>query len=391
MLPAWFNWVERIDTLVVLGFSLLALFAWEYADIPSLSKELLLGMEALLLIIFAGFSISLKSTRRGVLATLPVIFSVLYTALIHRYLFPVPDAFSFLSYFVVAVMSALLYFSVLSSFFSSKKAYYEAYEEKRREITLIVALSILISFLLSIYPPFAQFGITSAIGIAISYFLLIFLLPSLLRIHLLIKNLEKIQENEEKLKKLIKKYGKKAENYPFYASWLGIAVNEIERLIDSLEAKGFLGHNFFAVNNGFYWFIVLISTAFAVLPRVKLMLILFMLIYAAGVALLGPQMFGKERRALGILLVISALAYFKSISKQVFLLASAGLILALVSIYFAYKDEEYLSALFASFYVANIYNIARHAIFEQVSLFLPVAIAFLTFFLLAFELYMQGY
>jgi len=187
------------------------------------------------------------------------------------------------------------------------------------------------------------------------------------------------------------KYGKRKENYPFYASWLGIAVSEVDRLIDNLEAKGFLGHNFFALNNLFYWFIVFVSALFALLPKFSFILFIFVLLFAAGVSLLGPQIIGAERRALGIILSISALAYFRLISKEVFLLSSAALILALVAIYFAYKDEEYLSALFASFYIAGIYSVSRHAVGLQITPFMPLALAFLTFFFIALDLYLKGY
>ena len=293
------------------------------------------------------------------MVTFVSLLTVIYTSLVHTFLFPSYDAVAPIAYFVIATVSFFICLFIAHRHYTSKRALYTVYENHKPALAAVLVTFMIISFILSLQDILHQFGLLVLIGVAISYLTFLFIFAPMVRIDRWLHKTENLSERETRTKTFVKKYGKTRDVYPFFASWLGTAVTDVENYIDNLEAKGYLGHNFFSLQNMFYWFLAVISFSMGLTAAGKPLgtYLLPFLLFVTGLALMGPQTFFQRRfrRALGFLAVIAAIVYFHTSNVFLSRLATIASLLAIISIYFAYRDDELLSILFASFFIGSLY------------------------------------
>ena len=107
--------------------------------------------------------------------------------------------------------------------------------------------------------------------------------------------------------------------------------------------------------------------------------------------LIGPQRFMKRasRKFLGTALVMAALSYLYLLGSVPLRFGMYSALLALVSIYFAYRDDEMISMGFASFFVGSLF-VLGHSLYKPPMILsgYPLIITGATFVLLAYEYFL---
>ena len=116
------------------------------------------------------------------------------------------------------------------------------------------------------------------------------------------------------------------------------------------------------------------------------------LLVVLGAALVGPQAFFYRifRRSLGLLMMLAGLMVFFLTNALAFRVAALACLVAVISIYFAYRDEEVISIIFASFFVGALYVLGRSTrlpVFLRTPL--PWIITLVTMMLLLHHLYVN--
>jgi hypothetical protein len=155
-----------------------------------------------------------------------------------------------------------------------------------------------------------------------------------------------LSENEEKVFGYVKSFGSQKTHSPIVASWLGVAVSDVEKSLESLTAKGYLGSHFFAIDDPLVWFLLLgsylLGTIFARTGLPAFAMVWYDLglafLMTVAVCLLSPQslqgLSRGTRRFLGILLVLITLAIAFRTSVLLTEILMALLILGLISLFF---------------------------------------------------------
>ncbi|MBR9681526.1 MAG: hypothetical protein GOV00_01870 [Candidatus Altiarchaeota archaeon] len=386
--------VPRKDILLVILLSVFGITSAFFSQLVYLDSHFIFALEGLFLSLFVTGTVFLRSLRRGFIITFVALLTVIFTALLHVILFQKYDTVAPIAYFVVASVSFFINLFIAYRHYTSKKPLYQVYELYKPSLAAVFVTFMSVSFILSFQDILYQFGLLTLMGIALSYLTFLFIFAPLIRIDKWLNRTEELTEKESRTHTFVKKYGKTREVYPFFASWLGTAVTDVENFIDSLEAKGYMGHNFFSFQNLFYWFLTFIAFAMGLTAAERGLGGYFLpfLLFVTGIALMGPQTFFQRRfrRVLGVLIVLASLVYFHLSDIFVFRFAAASAILATVSIYFAYRDEETISILFASFFVGALYILGRST---RLPFFLqspiPWVITLVTMMMLLHHLYVK--
>ena len=357
------------DFFLVILLSALAGVSAYFSNMAYLDTPLLFALEGLILVLFITSTVFLRSLRRGSLVTFTALVTTCLLAVIHTLLFPKYDPVAPVAYFVVLLFSTFFNLFLAYRHYASRQALYRVYDQHKPAMAAVVVTFMVVAFVLSLQDILFQFGLLTLMGVALSYLTFLFYFAPLLRIEKWLSHTEQLNEQESRTRNFVKKYGKGKDVYPFFATWLGAAVSDVEDLIDRLEAKGYLGHNFFAIQNIFYWFLTSLSffMGLAVAGAHFGQQAWAFLLLVTGVALAGPQAFFRRtfRRFLGVLLIVAALSIFYLTNVVAFRVASLSTLIAVVSIYFAYRDEEVISIIFASFFVGSLFMLGR-------SMLLPV-------------------
>ncbi|MBR9679610.1 MAG: hypothetical protein GOU99_01005 [Candidatus Altiarchaeota archaeon] len=390
---------DYLDFLLVIFWTFIAVVSTKFSDLLSMEHSLLITLQFYLLFLYVIASVFFRSMRKALITALPAIYTVLVLSFVHLMMFPEYDAIAPMSYFVTLLFGFLitLFFGYIH--YTKKKPLYRIYRQYKLIIALVFLLLVVLFSGLATQALMFQFGVLSIIGISLAYLIFLFFFPPLLRIEKAITLAEQLTDDERKLKRYAENYGKDKQVYPFYAAWLGVAVRDIEQFIDRLEAKGYMGHNFFSMHNGVFWFLAIFSfvlgiTSSSLDPSLVLYLpaIFF---YLIGIASLGPQMVGNRsfRRMLGLVFLLAGLSIFRMISLTVFKFAAVGALIALVAIYFAYKDDEFISILFVAFFVGLLYLVgwSIYKPYILASRTVPFFITFVVFAMLALELVFKTY
>ncbi len=386
--------ISRRDLLLVFTFSAIGILGGYLTSFGMMGPHLVVALGSYSLLLFFVATLLLRSIRKAFYTVYTALVSVATLSFFHMLLFPGYDSVVHLSYFVVLLLSYLLNLYVSYSY-SGDVPLFRLYRERKPIIASAVVSTMLVSLLVASQEVLYYFGILSLVGSAIAYLALVFLFLPLLRIERYASRIEKPTEDELRVRKFVEKYGKSRDVYPFYATWMGTAVSSIEDMIDALEAKGYLGHNFFAVHNPFYWFSLLLSFLLGVksaggsfLHSLSLALLIMI-----GIAMVGPQAFleRRVRRLLGTLFLLTGLVVIYLESLVAFRVAVASTLLAIVSIYFAYRDDEIVSAVFASFFVGSFYLVG-YGLFKPVYIHTPLPwfVTFVVFSVLVYDLYVRG-
>ena len=349
----------RRDILLVFAISLSGLLSLYASDFGVLSRPFILAFQSYLFLLLVIGSILLRSVRRGSIAVFSSLMTVSFLSLIHLLSFPAYDALAPVAYLAVLLLSFLLNSYMLFEHYIQKRPLFKVYEEAKLTITLIIVSTIIGGLLIASRPLMEQFGLLTLVGAALSYLIMVFFLSPFIRMEKNFHLLEDLSESERRVKGFVKRYGKGKKLHAFYASWLGSAVAAIDEYIDKLEAKGHLGHNFFSYHNFLLWFSTTLSFSIGIVSAggsIVASLIPFALIIG-GLVMLGPQAFIKRpvRRLVGLFFTISGMLslYFWGMTAMQF--GMGTILLALIAIYFAYKDDEIISMVFASFFAGSLF------------------------------------
>lgn len=380
------------DFLTVFAISLIGLLSLYISDFGLLQTPFILAFESYLLLLFFIGSILLKSVRHGFLAVFAALMTVSVLAVIHLLSFPSYDAIAPVAYFAVLLFSFLLNLFILHGKFVRDKPLFRIYDDSKNTLTLIVIATILVGLFIASQELMEQFGLLTMVGAALSYLVMLFYLSSLIRLEKVLMPYEKMSEDEKSIKHFVNKFGKSKGVHPFFASWLGTSVSKVGDHIDGLESKGHMGHNFFSAHIPLFWFSTILSyfmgVAFAggrFLP--SLISYLFIVV---GVMFVAPQKFmnRSSRRTLGTLLILGGFSWLYLKSMIAFQFGVYSALLALVSIYFAYRDDEIISMGFASFFVGSLF-VLGHALWKPPAVLtaLPWVLTAVTFILLVYEFY----
>jgi hypothetical protein len=379
----------------VLAVTALALYALYASDFALLQKPFLAAFMGYVALVFVIGSVLLKSFRWGFEATLSALVAVALLAGIHTLSFPAYDPVAPLAYFAVLLLSFLVNLYLLYGRFVRKQPLFQVYERSRLAITFVVVSTMLVGLILASQELLEQFGLLAMVGSALAYLVMLFYLAPLARLEGHFEGVGQLSDEEERVRNFIFRYGKDRSLHPFYASWLGAAVYRVEDYIDRLEAKGYLGHNFFSVHNFLMWTFTTISfllgvasargqLAISVVPLVLLL---------GGVVLLAPQAFMRRRtrRLSGILVLVAAFIVLKLWSSVALKFGAYSALLALVSIYFAYTDDETVSMVFAAFFTGSLY-VTGYSLWKVPVVLSPEPwiITFAVFLLLVYEYYTQS-
>lgn len=382
------------DFLQVFGLTLASFLALYMSDFGLLQKPFLVAFMGYLGLVFVIGVVLLKSFRLGAKAAVSALVTVSFLALIHVLSFPSYDPIAPVAYFLVLLLAFLISLYVLYARFLQNRPLFRVYEESKLSITFIVVSTILVGLIVASMELLEQFGVLTMVGAALSYLTMLFYLAPLVRLEEAFKASEKLSSHEKKVKHYVRRYGKNKELHPFYAAWLGSAVQSIEDYIDSLEAKGHLGHNFFSVQNFLMWFMAPLSfllgvesakgtIIFSLIPFVVLMV---------GVLLVAPQTFMKRRvrRLSGLLLLIASLGILYFWGNIPLKFGMYSVLTALVAIYFAYSDDEVISMVFSSFFTGSLF-ILGYSLWKipVVLTAAPWVITATIFALLNFEYYIE--
>ncbi|MBR9680910.1 MAG: hypothetical protein GOU98_03750 [Candidatus Altiarchaeota archaeon] len=383
------------DFIQAFGLTLAAFLALYLSDFGLLQKPFLVAFMGYLGLVFVIGTVILQSFRWSFKATLSALVTVSFLALIHVLSFPSYDPLAPVAYLAVLLLSFLLNLYILYARFIQKRPLFKVYEESKLSITFIVVSTIIAGLIIASLELMEQFGVLTMVGAALAYLSMLFYLAPLIRLEGEFKEAKKLSSKEKRVKHFVKRYGKHKNLHPFYASWLGDAVHSIEDYIDNLEAKGHLGHNFFSIQNFLLWFIAPLSYLMGVASArgaLAVSLLPFALLFT-GVLFTAPQTFMKRRvrRLTGLLLLVASmgLAYLWGTVSLKFTMYSA--IVALVSIYFAYSDDEIISMVFASFFVGSLY-VSGYSLWKVpvVLSTLPWILTGITFLLLTYEYYTES-
>lgn len=349
----------RRDILLVFAITLSGLLSLYASDFGVLSRPFILAFQSYLFLLLVIGSILLRSVRRGSIAVFSSLMTVAFLSIIHLLSFPSYDALAPVAYLAVLLLSFLLNTYMLFEHYIQKRPLFKVYEEAKLTITLIIVSTIIGGLLIASRPLMEQFGLLTLVGAALSYLIMVFFLSPFIRVEKKFHLLEDLSESEHRVKGFIKRYGKGKKLHAFYASWLGSAVASIDEYIDKLESKGHLGHNFFSYHNFLLWFSTILTFSMGVVSargNFILSLVPFGLLIV-GLVMLGPQAFIKRptRRLVGIFFTIAGLLSLYLWGMVAFQFGIYTILLALVAIYFAYKDDEIISMMFASFFTGSLF------------------------------------
>ena len=380
------------DFITVFAISLIGLLSLYISDFGLLQTPFILAFESYLLLLFFIGSILLKSIRHGFLAVFSALITVSVLAVIHLLSFPSYDAIAPVAYFAVLLFSFLLNLFILHGKFIQNKPLFKIYDDSKGALTTIVIATIFVGLFIASQELMEQFGLLTMVGAAFSYLIMLFYLSALIRLEKVLMPYEDMSKDEESVRNFVNKFGKNNDVHPFFASWLGTSVSKIGDHIDGIESKGHMGHNFFSAHIPFFWFSTILSffmgVAFAggqFLPS-----ILSYLFIVVGVMCIAPQKFMKRssRRFLGTFLVLGGFSWLYLNSLISFQFGIYSALLALISIYFAYRDDEFISMGFASFFVGSLF-VLGHALWKPPAILtaFPWALTAMTFILLAYEYY----
>lgn len=366
-----------------------------YSGFGLLQGPFLVAFMGYLMLVFVIGSVLLKSFRWGFKAAFSALATVAFLSLVHKLSFPAYDSLAPVAYFIVLLLSFLINMIILHGRFVRKKALFIVYAESKFAITFVVVSTILVGLVIASQPLLEQFGLLSMVGAALSYLVMLFFLAPFIRLEGEFKGLEKLSNDEKRVRNFVTRYGKGKELHPFFASWLGSAVEKIEEYIDSLEAKGYLGHNFFSVHNFLLWFFTVLSFLMGAASASGALLasIVPFAVLMAGVVLLAPQSFMKRRtrRLSGILVLLAGmtLLYLWGLTPLKF--GAFTVLLALVSVYFAYQDDEIVSMVFASFFTGSLF-VLGYSLWKVPVILAPTPwiITFAVFLLLVYEYYTRS-
>ena len=357
--------VPRKDIILVVFLTLLGFAAVPFSNLPYMDAHIVFALEGIFLSLFVAATVFLRSLRRGFMVTFASMLTVAYLSLLHILLFPRYDPVAPVSYFAVAFFSFFISLFVAYRHYTSRKPLYQVYEAHKPALAAVFVTFLVVSFVLSFQDILYQFGLLMMAGVALSYLTFLFIFAPMVRIDKWFGRTEELDDREKRTYNFVKKYGKTKDVYPFFASWLGAAVADIENYIDSLEAKGYMGHNFFSFQNLCYWFLTSISFAMGVTASGRSLgdYVFPFLLFVTGIGLIGPQTFFQRmfRRSLGLFMLLASLVYFYMAGTGIFRIAAVSALLAVVSIYFAYRDDETVSIVFASFFVGALYVMGRSA------------------------------
>jgi hypothetical protein len=348
-----------------------------------------------LMLIFVIAAVLLKSFRWGFKAAFSALVTVAFLSLIHKLSFPAYDSLAPVAYFAVLLLSFLINMLILHGRFVKKKALFIVYAESKFAITFVVVSTIIMGLVIASQPLLEQFGLLSMVGAALAYLVMLFFLAPFIRLEGEFQGMEKLSEEERRVKNFVTRYGKGRELHPFFASWLGSAVAKVEDYIDSLEAKGYLGHNFFSVHNFLFWGFTTTSFLMGAASANGSLLVSLLpfTVLIGGIVLLAPQSFMKRRtrRLSGILVLIAAMTLLYLWGYVPLKFGTFTALLALVSVYFAYQDDEIVSMVFASFFTGSLF-VLGYSLWKVPIILTPAPwiITFTLFLLLVYEYYTRS-
>lgn len=383
------------DFLQVILLGALSMASLYYSGFGLLQGPFLVAFMGYLLLVFVIGAVLLKSFRWGFKAAFSALVTVAFLSLVHKLSFPAYDSLAPVAYFVVLLLSFLVNMMILYGRFVQKKALFIVYAESKFAITFVVVSTILVGLLIASQPLLEQFGLLSMVGAALSYLVMLFFLAPFIRLEGEFQSIEELSDEERRVKNFVTRYGKGKELHPFFASWLGSAVGKIEDYIDSLEAKGYLGHNFFSVHNFLLWIFTVVSFMMGV-ASANGSLITSLAPFAVimgGIVLLAPQSFMKRRtrRLSGILVLVAGMTLLYLWGFVPLKFGTFTILLALVSVYFAYRDDEIVSMVFASFFTGSLF-VLGYSLWEVPIILSPApwVITSALFLLLVYEYYTRS-
>lgn len=346
------------DLLLVFAIALSGLLSLYASDFSVLSRPFIAAFQSYLLLLLVIGSILLGSVRRGVIAVFSALMTVSFLSVVHLLSFPSYDSLAPVAYLATLLLSFLLNTYMLFEHYLRKRPLFKVYEESKLTITLIIVSAIIGGLLIASRPLMEQFGLLTMVGSALSYLVMVFFLSPFIRIEKDFHLLEDISHDEKRVKGFVKRYGKGKKLHAFYASWLGSAVVSVDEYIDKLEAKGHLGHNFFSYHNLLFWFSTSLAFLMGLVAAGGGILGLFpFALLIAGLVMLAPQAFIKRptRRLIGVFFTLMSLLVLYVWGMLPLQFGLYSIFLALVAIYFAYKDDEIISMVFASFFAGSLF------------------------------------
>ncbi|MBR9689571.1 MAG: hypothetical protein GOV01_01580 [Candidatus Altiarchaeota archaeon] len=349
----------KTNFLQVFGITLASFLSLYLSDFGLLQKPFLVAFMSYLMLLFVIGVVILRSFRWGFKAVFSALVTVSFLSLIHVLSFPSYDPLAPVAYFSVLLLSFLINLYILYARFIQNRPLFKVYDSSKLALTVVIVSTIIVGLILASQELMEQFGILIMVGSALAYLIMLFFLAPLIRLEGKFKDAKTLSQNEKRVKAFVHKYGKKKALHPFYASWLGSAVSSIEDYIDGLEAKGHLGHNFFSVQNFLLWISTILSFLIGVASaRGPLAVSLVPFIpFLAGIIFIAPQGFMKRkvRRISGIFMLLASMSVLYLWGFVPLRFGAYAALTALVSIYFAYNDDEIISMVFASFFVGALF------------------------------------
>ncbi len=347
-------------------------------------------------------SIVLRSFRKAVLGTAPIILAVLWTVGTANLLgMEISGAAALFGAVVLGfgatdnLVILLDYFRARSEPMTVASAVEAAFERSEKGLLggSIVAIITFLSLSMASSPSIAQVGVASALAVAYALVANVVVLPALTNVYEFTSARKAITGKESKVLHYAKAYGKGEESHPFYASWLGVAIEEVEEAIENLEAKGFLGPYFFTLQDPLVWFLLLFSFLIGAsldnfaLPPLNSMLepFLSVALLTVGLSVQGPQLkkrLDKKAKKVMGLVIMGAGGYLAYAQSMLFLEGYLLLLVGgLVSIYLAGTKLYILSNLASAAYYGVVFALAwsHFGVLELSDNIYAVAFALLVF------------
>lgn len=321
----------------------------------------------------------LKSFRKALIGTVPIIIAILWTI-------GAADVFGLSTAGSAALFAAVVLgvgatdnLVILKDYFLARSqpqtvagSMEYAFENNEKELlgASIIAIVTFLALSMASSPSVAQLGVVSALAITFTLISNVLVLPALTNLYEFTGARRAITQKESRVLHYAKSYGKHKETHPFYASWLGLAIEDVEDAMENLEAKGFLGPYFFTLQDPLVWFLLVFAYAIGsslanfALPPLSMMVepFLAMALLTIGLCVQGPQVKKRMKKAVkkvvGLLLIVTGgyVAYTQSmLFLEGYLLM---LVVGLVSIYLAGTKLYILSNLSSAAYYGVVFALS---------------------------------
>lgn len=231
-------------------------------------------------------------------------------------------------------------------------------------VLMIVTFLSLVSFTTG---ETGSLGAMTALGLFWGLVTTIFFLPAVTVFYEHRASRKALSPLEQRLLPYAESFGHHKENHLFFASWLGTAIEDIENSIENLRGKGFLGANFFIIDDPLVWFFLLSSFVLGAAMSKTFAPTFGEIGYGLGVLLaltIGICLQAHQslqfldlsvRRLLGLILIAVSLFAASTLSGLFLQLAAVLAVLGLLSVIISTKPYWVVSNLTVSAYFALVF------------------------------------